>query len=107
METPLKNMETLGWPPFIDRRSRQKLTMFYKIRNNLICVPDSNLILNRRKPGSFVVPSSSVDAHLHSFLPSTVRLWNPIPSAIKTSSSVASFKASLEKITPPIKKLRN
>ena len=38
-----KNMETLGWPPLNDRRSRNKLSMLYKIRNNLICIPSEDL----------------------------------------------------------------
>ena len=95
----LKNMETLGWPPLSERRSRQKLTMLFKIRSNLIHIPSSDLIQNPRKADNFLVPSSSVDSHLYSFYPSTIRLYNSIPLNLKSSCSLPSFKASLEKIT--------
>ena len=96
-----KNMETLGWPPLYIRRSHNKLSMFYKIRNELICIPSEDLKPNIRKPDSFVIPSSSIDAHKHSFFPSTIRLWNSLPPKTKSSPSLTSFKVSLEKITPP------
>ena len=70
----LKNMETLGWPPLIDRRTRLKISMLYKTTNNLICVPSKDLVPNPRKPGTFRVPSSSVNSHFGSFFPSTIRL---------------------------------
>ena len=95
-----KNMETLGWPPLYIRRSHNKLSMFYKIRNELICIPSEDLKPNIRKPDSFVIPSSSIDAHKHSFFPSTIRLWNSLPPKTKSSPSLTSFKVSLEKITP-------
>ena len=94
-----KNMETLGWPPLSERRSKIKLTMMYKINSNLIHIPCDELIHNPRKNDKFLIPSSSVDAHLFSFYPSTIRLWNSAPQDLKSSTSLASFKSSLEKIT--------
>ena len=95
----IKNMETLGWPPLIERRSKAKISMLYKIRSQLIYIPHEDLVLNSRKIFNYVVPSSSVDAHKHSFFPSSIRLWNPISSDLKSCPSFSTFKNSLEKIT--------
>ena len=91
-----KNMKQLGWSPLSDRRDKIKLTMLYKIRYNLVHIPTDDLLPNRRKPLDFFVPFSAVDCHLHSFYPSTIRLWNALPADIKSSKSVSTFKTSLD-----------
>ena len=96
-----KNMVTLGWPPLNDRRGRAKLSMLYIIRNDLIFVPHDHLIRNSRnsKPDFYVPPSSyNVDAHLYNFSSSAGRLWNTIPSELKSSPSLDIFKGKLEDI---------
>ena len=94
-----KNMETLGWSPLSERRAKIKLIMFYKIQSNQVHIATDNLIENPRKPLNFLIPYSSVDAHLYSFYPSTIRLWNSLPASLKSSSSVSAFKSSLDKHT--------
>ena len=64
-----KNMETLGWSPLSERRAKIKLIMFYKIQSNQVHIATDNLIENPRKPQNFLIPYSSVDAHLYSFYP--------------------------------------
>ena len=93
------NMEILGWPPLVERRSKAKLAMLYKIKNNLIFVPHEHIRANYRKPDLFFIPHSGVESNLKSFFPSTIRLWNSLPSEVRTCSSFDSFKHSLEKIT--------
>ena len=96
-----RNMKALGWTPLETRRAKIKLIMLFKINSLSIHVPRDDLILNPRKPHNFIVPQSSVDPHLHSFFPSTIRLWNSIPNHIKSldSLSLDQFKSSLDKIT--------
>ena len=94
-----KNMKILGWPPLSERRSKLKLIMLYKIKSNLVHIPRENLIPNSRKPFNYLIPSSSVDPHLFSFFPSSIRLWNSIPHQLKSKPTLSSFKASLDKIT--------
>lgn len=94
-----KNMKILGWPPLSERRSKLKLTMLYKIKSELVHISREDLIPNPRKPQNYLIPSSSVDPHLFSFFPSSVRLWNSAPHELKTKPSLSSFKASLDKIT--------
>ena len=94
-----KNMLTLGWSPLLERRKKQKLIMLFKIKSDLVHIPKNDLHINFRKPDNYLVPSSSVDSHLHSFFPSVVRLWNSSPPELKSSSSLTCFKAHLNKIT--------
>ena len=94
-----KNMNLLGWPPLAVRRSKIKLNMLYKINHNLIHIPSDDLKINPRKPLKYLLPQSSVDSHLYSLIPSTVRLWNFIPNHCKSCVSLGTFKSSLDKIT--------
>ena len=98
----LKNMKTLGWSPLSEKRAQNKLILFYKILNNQIHVPTDDLTnsQNPRRPLNFFVPQSSVDSHLYSFFPSTIRLWNSLPYRVKSSDTLsAAFKGSFNKIT--------
>merc|ERR1712121_464100 len=96
-----KDMTSLGWSPLSQRRSKIKLTMLFKIRTNQVHITpeELDLIQNIRKPLNYFVPQSSVDSRIHSFYPSTIRLWNSLPNSVKTSMSTSSFKSSLEKIS--------
>ena len=94
-----KNMDTLGWSPLKIRRQKIKLAMLFKINSNLIHIPRDDLVTNPRKPSRYLIPSSSVDAHLYSFFPSTIRLWNSLPLSCQSKTSLDSFKASLEQIS--------
>ena len=95
-----KNMTTLGWPPLQERRAQIKLQTFYKIKNNIIHVPldDLSPLHTPRRPFNYFVPRSTVDAHLHSFFPSSIRLWNSLPEPIKSSDSVNTFKSSISNV---------
>ena len=103
-----KNMATLGWDSLEERRARGKLTTLHKARTGAITIPlDDLLVLNpdsgTRHSTHYFVPYSSLNCHLHSFYPSTIRLWNALPPDLKTPMSLDSFKNSLNKITttPP------
>ena len=96
-----KNMMALGWPPLQERRAKIKLQTLYKIKNNIIHAPVDDLIPLRtpRRPFNYFVPQSTVDAHLYSFFPSSIRLWNSLPESIKASDSLSTFKSSISNYT--------
>ena len=97
------NMQKLGWEPLEERRARSKVTVLYKARNNLMSVPLNHLAINprdRRKGGqNYAIPTSTLDSHLHSFYPSSVRLWNLLPAGAQESKDLNTFKSKLSKIT--------
>ena len=99
------NMTQLGWPPLAERRARIKLSLFFKATNNIIHIPTDTLtptiITKTRNSGpGFIVPHSSVNSHLYSFFPNTIRLWNALPTSSKSSNiSLESFQSSISLIT--------
>ena len=91
-----RNMKLLGWSPLSERRAKIKISMLYKIRTSQVHVAKDDLIQNQRKPLKYFIPYSKVDSHKYSFYPSTIRLWNSLPSSIQSCSSTDSFKAALD-----------
>lgn len=99
-----KNMKKLEWEPLEERRARSKVTTFFKARQKLIEIPLNHLninVRNRRKFAShnYAVPVSTIDSHLHSFYPSTIRLWNRLPAELHECADTEIFKSKLNKIT--------
>ena len=101
-----KNMNKLGWIPLEEHRARIKVNLFYKGINNLIDIPTeqypavSHSIKTRQnKTQMYCIPHSRIDCHLHSFFPSTIRLWNGVPTGIKTSATTEAFKKAITHIT--------
>jgi hypothetical protein len=99
--TKEKNMNSLGWLPLQERRSKIKVTMLYKIKNELVLANKDDLIQSSspRRPLNFFIPQSKKNCHLHSFFPSTIRLWNSIPDNIKATNSLSQFKSAIENHT--------
>ena len=83
-----------------EHRARSNLIIFFKAKARAIKIPLDDLIpvgrVTRHSQDSLQIPQSSVDSHLHSFFPSTIRLWNNLPQQIKACDSVASFRSKLQ-----------
>ena len=97
------NRETLGWITQQEQRARIKVTTFYKGINGLIDIPtnqyqQNDLTKTTRQSGyqNFKIPTSNVNGHLHSFFPSTIRVWNKLSDNIKIESNIESFKNALQ-----------
>ena len=94
--------EQFGLVPLQERRAKLKVTLLFKIINDLSIVVDkTDLILTNspRCPFCFFVPCSEKDVHLHSFFPSTIRLWNSLPLITKNSPTLYSFKEAVNQST--------
>ena len=94
------NMTTLGWVPLEERRARSKLLLLFKARTGDIDIPIDDLILSSRANrnslhSNYLVPYSSVNSHLYSFFPSTIRLWNALPQSAKASANIDLLKGQL------------
>ena len=92
----------LKWTSLEERRTKSKITLFYKLKNNMCYMPTEDLKRNttritRRSDNGYVVPGSRTDAHIFSFYPSAIRLWNHLPADIKNSESLEIFKGKLSK----------
>ena len=105
-----KIYEQLGWESLNERRVFRRLTMFFKIMNNL--TPNylkeplpfqqgryrlrTNCIIN-------TIPCRNTK-HRNSFFPNSISLWNNLDTIIKRSRNISIFKSSILKIIRPQKK---
>ena len=100
METLKKNLASLGWLPLRERRARIKVTLLFKAFNGLIDIPPQDLlsrqIYTRSRANTLILPQSTVNSHLYSFYPDTIRLWNLLPEHIKYSESLPTFKSYMD-----------
>ena len=85
-------VNSLGWETLQDRRKMQRLTMLFKIKYNLVEIPEveSSVWSNdSRTRGSqrLFVPYTCVTVYKMSFFPSTIQDWNKLPSSITDMQS--------------------
>ena len=86
------------------RRKMQKLVLFYKMVNHLTPLYLSSLIpptvnetsrYNLRNANNISTINARTNQYFNSFLPSTIRDWNSRSEEHRNSTSVASFKHTL------------
>ena len=100
---PATNMvNSLGWETLETRRLRARLTMLYKIKNNLLVVAiplpaivTTPLRSTPRHPHEFDDIYASTESYKNSFFIRTVKEWNRLPQSIYSKDSLLSFKAAL------------
>ena len=96
-----------------DRRRKHKLTLFYKMKSNLCPEYLSSLVpqtvnsisrYNLRNANDLQTVNARTTLYYNSFLPSTIRAWNNLPSEAQQLESVNSFKFFLIKENVPVPK---
>ena len=98
-------IDTLNWRTLEQRRADSRLSLFYKIVNNLVEIPSSKYLSPCTRPtrhhhnNTFQIPCSNSDYHLNSFFPRTIRTWNSLPNKVVESTSLETFKRNLHKLT--------
>ena len=94
-------LDDLNWPLLTNRRKQSRLTMLYKINNNLVSISKDNLIpphrLNTRYKHdlNFQIPFAKKNIYKYSFYPRTIKDWNALPYDIAHAPTLNSFKNSL------------
>ena len=92
---------SLNLPPLQLRRQTDKVILMYKIMNGLLdCTPRPGTLQfpnrpTRGQPLKLRIPQSRTDAHLYSFFPSAIRLWNSLPAEATSATSLTTFKSRL------------
>ena len=93
-----------GWESLRERRRKHRLIFFYKIKNNMCPEYLSSLIpanvgssvsYNLRNTNAIKNVNAKTQLYFNSFLPSTIREWNELPSAVQNSPSLLTFKHHL------------
>ena len=111
--TPHQNLlSELGLERLEVRRTKAKLTLFFKMKKNIAPNYLSELIpeevgqqsqYNLRNSTSIKLPKTSTNYFLKSFIPSTIRLWNELPENIRLKNEFDDFKKELQQIYKPPK----
>ena len=83
------------------RRNASRATMMYKVTSgeiNVILRPGTLTpkVSKTRQQHGFVVPHSRTDVYLYSFFPVAIRMWNSLPGAAPSATSVEAFRAAIE-----------
>ncbi|PJE77717.1 hypothetical protein CI610_03355 [invertebrate metagenome] len=91
--------------PLSERRKFRKLSMMYKLHNDLTPSYFSNLLpprvgernsYNVRNKENYTVPNFRLSTSYESFIPSSVRLWNNLPIDVREQPSISRFKSKIE-----------
>ena len=93
-------LSQLNWPCLEARRNYLKIIMFYKIIKGLVHITPTPVLIpasstTRGHSKRYHIPTSRINCHLFSFLPTAIKLWNSLPSCIVETNSLEDFKKQL------------
>ena len=95
-------LRELKWPSLQDRRQHARLTMLYKVTNNLVETPRlaAKFIPVQRRSRhqnekAYQIPETPKNYIKESFIPRTIRVWNYLPNNIVTAKSIDIFRQRL------------
>ena len=93
----------LKWTSLNNRRESLKILMLYKIIQQLVDVPKSNLIpaldyySMRSQETRYIHAFARTDVYYYSF-PSAIRIWNSLPKEICDLQTSQSFKHAIDSL---------
>ena len=98
--SPSQTTTEPGWEPLQTRRANANLVMIYRITYGLIDIPAADFLhpstlSTRGNTLGYIIPYCRTDIYRHSFFPSAIRLWNPLPDRTVTSPTLGAFKLGL------------
>ena len=95
-------IQDLEWPTLEERRWVTKVTMLFKILNNIVYIPAdqylipiSNTRSRRHQQRLKQYLSFQVNAFMNSFFPSVINIWNKLPDSVIKTANISDFKDSL------------
>ena len=87
-----------------NRRKMNKLTVLYKIRNELLCIKENGYRYLERADSrtrdarrNYKLKSVKTELFKHYFFINTPKIWNKLPCVIKDAQSLESFKIAIRK----------
>ncbi len=98
-------LSSIGWPTLAWRRRRYKLLLFWRLsngegppslRNHIPPTVSTRADYSFRNGKSVSFPRCSTKWRLKMFLPSTILLWNSLPSSLTSATSSSSFLSKLD-----------
>ena len=97
-------LQDLGWHTLEQRRSMNRLSLFYKISRGktAVNVPEMRLLTRHRSRTSHAYKYYSIRAtkniFFHSFFPRTIWLRNKLPAEIAEAKSLSHFNSKLSEL---------
>ena len=93
-------LQNLDWQPLAERRRILRLSMFYKMQNQLVAIDPAQYLTSKNHQAptrcentqAFHNPQCSRDYYRMSFFPRTVRDWNCLPEESIRAKSAEVFK---------------
>ena len=93
------NLTDLHWNTLQERRMQVKSAMLYRIVHNLVAIPSTPFLIpvrtSRGHSMKFFISQSTVNSHLYSFFPSTIRIWSQLSECAVSAPSLETFKQRL------------
>ena len=96
-------MEDLKWDTLLQRRNKARVTMFYRIYNNLVDISSSPPLRQSRSSTrghnhQFTQLSAKKSAYLYSFYPASIVLWNGLPQGVVSQPTLDGFQSALGRL---------
>ena len=92
-------LSDLQWNTLQQRRMQSKTVILYRVVHQLVSIPVTPFLIPARALRGhnmrFLTPQSTVNAHLYSFFPSAIRIWNQLPSSLVSAPSLETFRDQL------------
>jgi len=88
-------MHDLQCEPLAERRTKTRVILMYLILNDEVAIPISPSILQPGRRVRFIQPAHHYQQYKHSFYTWTICDWNLLPSKLKDSPWLDSFKNGL------------
>ena len=89
----------LEWNTLQQRRMQSKTVMLYRVVHQLVSIPVTPFLIpiraSRCHNMRYAIPRSTVNAHLYSFFPSAIRIWNKLPASTVSAQSLETFRDQL------------
>eukprot|EP00745_Piridium_sociabile_P031749 TRINITY_DN52766_c0_g1_i5.p1 TRINITY_DN52766_c0_g1~~TRINITY_DN52766_c0_g1_i5.p1 ORF type:complete len:113 (-),score=25.06 TRINITY_DN52766_c0_g1_i5:138-476(-) len=98
ISSPTVMLEELKWPSLQDRRRTARLSMLYKIHNDLVITEGIKASLRpappRRRRGhdhQFAIPQCKTQYRQQAFLPRTIKDWNVQTQDVVEAKTIDTF----------------
>jgi hypothetical protein len=99
-------LRNLGWSSLEDRRRINRLTMLYKIDNNMLGLDPINFYKHSdprtRGPQRIYQEQNYHPSLFHAFFPRTIPEWNKLPASTTSAPSLESFVSRLKNPQQPL-----
>ena len=96
-------LESLERNTLEERRYKSRVTMLFKIIHSLVAIPKAQLLQTTRETRGnstkFHQLRTTQAYHSNTFFPSTIKIWNSLPSLISSTTDLDIFKERLQSIS--------